>query len=81
MPRLTEQERLDLLEQRDASRGMRQLERRVGDRRDARKAPRLLLHVGEAQIAEASDSAFAQILEPGGNAGGSVRSPRVIGAD
>ena len=55
-----------------------ELERALGDRRDAGKAPRLLLHVWETQTVKAGDAAFAQILKPVRRARRAVGSPSPI---
>src|SRR5439155_24283842 len=76
---LEQQEGADVVERGDARRRLRQRERSLGNRRDARKAPRLLLHVRKPQVAEAGDAAGAQLGEPGRSAGRAIRRPRVVG--
>src|SRR5213082_2776562 len=59
---------------RDTGCGMRK--RRVHVRRDAGEAPLLLFRGGEAELREASDRAFADLLEPRRRGGGAVPRER-----
>src|SRR5213078_2604035 len=49
----------------------------VRDRRDAREAPLLLLHRGEAELGEPPDRPLAELLQPVGRARGAVSRERL----